>query len=551
MQTDRQSGRLSGPNLRLFVAILIQNETVFKQFKGKLTVDAFAEESHRLLYRTLLDFVDANQAMPSFAEIWAELESYFETDPEIISDDARMDLEDLLDYASDPEVFQDCAPTDPRLTEFAFKAGRRLLLQRHSQTLQQTLKQTADLDQLPFVLRQAQVQLEALSMAGHTTKKTETFGPGWDKHNPKIIRSTGLGFLDKYLGGGTATGEAYGLMAPYGTCKTTLAVMLWCTAAQQSYEATLADDWDGRKGLSVLVTYEASLSPEIQHRSLMYSAQVSRYSLDKMGMDGLSSLMTDPDNPLPYEKTRFAQEIADGVFEPELARVTRVIPSLNAHTLCLDFSGADKDYPTAGSGGVTEILDRISLELRNLGPEYYVRNVIIDYLGLMVDRDVTLKTAKTQKEDHKTYQEAVQAIVKQISKPLDCHAWILHQLSGAANSMLSATKTLHHTDAKGSKSFAENLDFAMVIGNLNNDSMGQIACTKHRRFRRMPPSVIKVDGEFNMVLAPDNFHVDGKGNIVDKSTMTTAGISVPMEQFADILGPGSAASDTPTFDFED
>ena len=117
--------------------------------------------------------------------------------------------------------------------------------------------------------------------------------------------------------------------------------------------------------------------------------------------------------------------------------------------------------------------------------------------------------------------------------------------------MLSATKTLHHTDAKGSKSFAENLDFAMVIGNLNNDSMGQIACTKHRRFRRMPPSVIKVDGEFNMVLAPDNFHVDGKGNIVDKSTMTTAGISVPMEQFADILGPGSAASDTPTFDFED
>jgi hypothetical protein len=542
MQTEGQSVRLSEPRIRLFVAILMQNETVFNQFKGSLTVDVFAEESHRLLYRVLLDSFAAYQTLPSFVEIWTELQTYLLEDPDIVSEEAKADLQDFYEFATDPVLFHDFPPTAPKFEAFAFSMGKALLLRHRRSQLQRQLQVNSDLNQLPFMLQQAQVELDALNISARNAKATYTYEPDWDKNNPKIIRTTGLGFLDKYLGGGTSAGEAYGLMAPYGTCKTTLAVMLWCTTAQQCYEESLLDDWDGRKGLTVLVTYEASRSPEIQHRALMYAARVSRYSLDKMGLDGMSALLNDPDKPLPYEQARFAQEISDGVFEPELARVQRVIPCLNSHTLCLDFSGADKENPTAGSGGVLEILHRIDVELRHRGPEYYVRNVIIDYLGLMVDRDTTAKVGNKQKEDHKAYQEAVVTIVNEVSKKLDCHTWILHQLSGSANAMLSATKTLHHTDAKGSKSFAENLDFAMVIGNLNHDSMGQLACTKHRRFRRMPPSVIKVEGEFNLVLAPDNFHVDGKGNIVDKSTMTTAGMTVPSDQFANVLGLNSQTS---------
>jgi hypothetical protein len=91
--------------------------------------------------------------------------------------------------------------------------------------------------------------------------------------------------------------------------------------------------------------------------------------------------------------------------------------------------------------------------------------------------------------------------------------------------MLSPTKTLHHTDAKGSKSFGENLDFSFVIGNLNSDSMGQIACTKHRRFRKVPPSIIRVDGEYNSVVGLNNYHIDSRGQIVEKSTMAAVGVS--------------------------
>jgi hypothetical protein len=89
--------------------------------------------------------------------------------------------------------------------------------------------------------------------------------------------------------------------------------------------------------------------------------------------------------------------------------------------------------------------------------------------------------------------------------------------------MLSPTKTMHHTDAKGSKSFAENLHFAFVIGNLNMDQLGQIACTKFRRAKRLPPSIIRVEGEFNDVVAPTNYHIDAKGQIIDKDTISSTG----------------------------
>jgi hypothetical protein len=303
--------------------------------------------------------------------------------------------------------------------------------------------------------------------------------------------------------------------------------MLWATAAQQCYEDTLAEDWDQRKGLSVLVTYEAPLAPEILHRLVMYSSRVSRYSLERMGLDGIDALNNNENDPLSYEQRLFTTEIRDGVFKPERVRVAEIEHWVNAHTLCLDFSGADPLHPTAGNGGVAEIVQRIKQELQQRGPEYYIKNVIIDYLGLMIDNDSKLKNTKNPMETHRSYQQAGELCVKQICKPFNCHAWLMHQLSGEANSQQSVTAKLHHTDAKGSKSFAENLSFAFVVGNLNLEGLGQIMCTKHRRYRRLPPTIIKVDGEFNLVLSPDNYHIDSRGNIVDKATANLVGAAVP------------------------
>jgi hypothetical protein len=47
--------------------------------------------------------------------------------------------------------------------------------------------------------------------------------------------------------------------------------------------------------------------------------------------------------------------------------------------------------------------------------------------------------------------------------------------------------------------------------------------------------VIQVDGEFNLVRAPDNYHIDGRGQIVDKSTLTAAGANVDSPSYAGIV----------------
>ena len=533
MDPKQQSSRLSGAHLRLFMSVLLQNETVFQQFYGKLTVDKFSDESHKLLYRVLLDLWEKNKTVPSEAELYVEIESHFSVDSQIISSAGRDDLEDLLNYSYDEATFGSNDPSSSKMTKFAFSAGKRFLQQCHATEVLSDLSSMPTLDNLSGFFNQAASQAELLALNEYNSKPKLTLPEEWSYTSPFILRTTGIPFLDKYMRGGARKQEGYSLMAPYGTCKTTLAVMLWSQAAMQSHEDTLQDDWDGNKGLSFLVTYEAPLSPEVQHRVVMYTAQVHRERLEAMGIGGIGVLGYDPENPLPYEQKLFSQQIGDGLFEPEKARIERVTPYLNEHTVCLDFTGDDDEWPNAGHGGIDEIIQRINLELRSRGPEYYVKNVIVDYLGMMVDQDNSIVGDKH--ENHLLYQQKVSELVNRIAVRMDCHIWILHQLSGAANAMLSPTKTMHHTDAKGSKSLVENIHFSFVIGNLNMDQMGQIACTKVRGARRQPPSLITVEGEFNNVFAPENYHIDSKGKIVDKETAKAVGNSLSLGDF-DSLG---------------
>ena len=528
MEKGQSKLRLSASHLRLFMAIVLRNDVVFEHFRDKLTVLHFKDESYQLLYRVLLDHSDKHTNLPALSLVEASITEMFEDDPEIISEFGREDLEDFLAYAYDADTWVDVEPTSRQMESFAFKAGQRLLQTKHAESALEQVQAAQDDEVFPTILQRLAEQAEYLMHEGSQRGRTSVFDEDWDKKSPLLITTTGIDFFDKYLAGGQAAGEGYGLMAPYGTCKTTLGVMLWCTAARACYEETLLEEeWDGRKGMSILVSYEAPLSPEIQHRAVMYAAQVNRQSLVNMGKDGLEALANDQDKPLPYEKRLFKSQITDGVFKPERTRVDETIGWMNEHIHCIDMSGADKEkFPGAGHGGVEEIVNRVKLELRERerdGEGWYVKNVIIDYVGLMVDRDASLRSDNPV-EDHKAYQSAVERVINLISKPFDCPSWVLHQLSGQANASLNPTKVLHHTDAKGSKSFGENLDFCFVIGSLNNDSLGQIACTKHRRAGKNPPSVIKVDGEFGLVTSPTNYQVDNKGQIVDKDSMTTAGL---------------------------
>jgi hypothetical protein len=269
----------------------------------------------------------------------------------------------------------------------------------------------------------------------------------------------------------------------------------------------------------------------MQHRLISYAAQISRYRLEAMASSGqgLDFFSNDAAHPLPYEQKRFASQIASGNFVPERQRIDAVIPYLNKHLVCLDLSGSDSKHPGAGTGGVDEVVRRIRQEIRNRGGEdkVKVRTITFDYLGIAADRDTTpMVGGKKRPDDAKLYQETLQKIGTTICRPFKCHAWVFHQLAGAANkSSRTGIKLYDHTDAKGSKSVAENADFSLVINPPNGNNMCTISCTKRRRERPIEPRIILIEGEFNTVVKPVGFRLDKHNRIIDEATAASLGVA--------------------------
>jgi len=524
---QQQLGRLSDLHVRLFLAIVLRNSSVFDQFAEQLAPTAFVDGGLRLVWQAALLRRQISGRIPVGPELLADIAATPDASmTDLNFSEHLQSAHNFVLWAYDPRTFLETAPNVPEMEQFAFQIGRLLLLRAQSDTLLQALPGT-ELGELPTVLEQAQLRASAAAALDSTGQRQPLFVQGWDTNEPHIVHTTGFPFLDRYMGGGETKGEAYTFMAPMGTCKTTFAVMKWVTAGRQAYVKAFEPGYDGRIGLSVFVSYEASLNPELRHRSLSFAARIHKDRLQAMGGDGLQALSSDPDRPLPYELNLFPQEIADGLFLPERARIEAELGWMNTHLVCLDMTGADKAMPYAGRGGVPELVHRLNGLLRAPGASYYIQSVVIDYLGLLVDRYQNNLPARAKVEPHKAYQEAVDVVRNLIAKPFECPVWLTHQLSGAANSILNVTRRIHHTDAKGSKSAVENADFAFVVGNLTSESIGVLDCTKHRRYRPMPRTVIRVEGDINNIVSLDNHLIDSRGQIVDRATMAAAGAGTP------------------------
>ena len=520
-----QRSRLTAREVRRCLSLLCNSEELFSLLYERLEVRYFeGYELYHTLYRVVLDYYTVHLELPGPGVIWAECEAELDKMPGHFTDSETEELDSLLhDIYNNPDRVWSGVVEDRQQIRWAIDKVREFIEERLVSEHLTAL--SADLlpEDLPDVLSNVQRHVDDIRNISSNTGVELTFSGDWDKAASRAIRTTGLSYLDDFMGGGHAPGEVYGILAPYGTCKTTLATMLTCNDAryaQQSRDPQEADSY----GLSVLVSYEAPKQPELLQRFLMYMAQVRRDSLESMGSDGLASLGQDAGKPRPYEKDLFYQHLQDQMFMPEVERVAQCVDVLNQHSLVLDMTGADPDNRQAGGGGIKEIRQRIHAELVKRGPECYITSVVVDYVGALVKRQLADANLDNSELRHHITQLPLFATTL-LAKEFSCPVWLVHQLSGQANSMLKPGAALHHTDSAESKSFGENLDFAFVLGNLNSDNMGQIACTKHRRSGELPPKVIQVDGMFNTVLARDDMFMDTSSRlIVDRDTASTVGV---------------------------
>ncbi len=345
---------------------------------------------------------------------------------------------------------------------------------------------------LSAVLSDAQQELQI----GPSDQTFEVpFEIDWHEKKGLTLRSTGVGVFDKFLRGGDHGGEVYGFVGPYGSWKTLNAVQLTCEAVKQAAAYVQAPDWDGRWPYSVLVSYEAPLKSansigELQIRLLSYLAHVNKDEIEKArGQKDFSTAGKLKDYEREIWKDRLA---ADKHVRGEWERINRATGMMNRHLHVLDLS-------QKGSGYVFEVESAMAAFIREKTAKKqkpFFNFFYLDYVALMVDRYV-MAQGLDEKAKAGLIQQTPQNFKSKIGLPYNVPVWLNNQLNGVANSK-GPTARLSHADARGCKSWGENLDFSF-IAHKPDGFVGRLDCDKHRRSPPMPEALIRVDGAFSRV----------------------------------------------------
>ena len=482
-----------------FLALLCRNESLLRQFQGRLHPAEFPEtdRAYAVFLTALFSAYGEQEKLPHPDILREHVQDTVDASlsGRVTADEADL-IDEILENAFDDREYFAAPPTTEEHYRLGLKLGKRLLNEYLShRTTQELIRHGKSHTNLPELLEMQFDQARRIEQIG-VSGGEEFFPDGWDMVTVRETVPTNITFLDEYLRGGSVAGEIYGLLGPYGSCKTTLAIMATVEGAKI---AASQEDRRGKVGLSFYFSYEAPIE-EIRIRSLAYCGRIQRESLEQMQGRGMRAL-SRKDSLRPYEEEMFAAELSSGEAVPgEYIRAKRAIRLLGKHMVPVDFTGStrSKRGPSAGGGYVNEISQVIEAELLERGVEsHYVHLVVIDYAGLMVDRYIESENLKTE-QTRTLLKSAANRLKHRVANRYDCPIILLHQLSGEANSKSPGAK-LSQTDAAECKSFAENLDFSFIVGQLTPDNLCQFANGKQRRAARKPPKILRVVGAFNRV----------------------------------------------------
>lgn len=502
------------------LACLTRSQDAFEQAYGRVTEDHFSDsEQHlKLAWSLLCKIYDEIGELPNRDIFMSEAQDLLDSaDKGAHTEEDVVTLEAWIDWTYDPAI----VTTKLEAKDMTWITSR----------LRRLLREQLVIDLHNKVVNNGRVvtslgpmldsyQEKAASIESLTTEKTSVaFPEGWDKTAGIKIYSTSIDCLDKFTNNGDAAGEVYGLMGPFGSCKTTVAVMRAVEAARTSHAMENSPDWDGVTRLSFMFSYEARLD-ELRQRIISYAAGIPRDSVESMGTTGKEMLST-AQSLKPYELADQHTSVETGsLVQGEQERMDEVIPWLNKYLRIIDMTGHAEGNKGAGNGYIEEIAAKIKNELlseTDLKLQPFV--VVVDYVGIMCKRYLAAKN-KDESQLTNLVTAAGGRAANLIAKRFNCAVWLLHQLNGESNSKSAGTMN-KHTDAANSKSFAENLDFAIQFGTPTIDGLCQVVCTKHRRFKAMPPMVIRIVGEFNKIEPADSkYKINASTGKIEDSSAT-------------------------------
>lgn len=311
-----------------------------------------------------------------------------------------------------------------------------------------------------------------------------------------LLTSTKIPWLDEMLGGGHASGEAYVLLGCTSGGKTALAVQLAMEGAE--FQASIAADIGPiEAGHWYYFSWELS-EDEVRERVYAYGARIHHETFNNKPLRPLTS-SDDPNSLHEYEFDPYVNSPGNPVMgeRERMKALNKRLSGPNNRLWIVDYSGKK---PGQGLGGVEEVAAYLRRE-RMRGRK--VAGVVIDYAGLAVGRLIGARKLRPDAE-YPLLSKFIDEVRNQISIPMACPSWVLHQFHGDVNKKAPGTR-VHHSEARGSRNFADNCDFAFGLSPYNKTTgLLTVTMSKHRRAKgREDDTVVRFDGRFGAFLSPD------------------------------------------------
>ena len=315
---------------------------------------------------------------------------------------------------------------------------------------------------------------------------------------PLQIASTGLSYLDMFMDGGQAPGEAYGLIGPTGVGKTSLTCSMAAAALSQEARRVRENPAYTPK-MVYYATYEAGRD-EIKQRIISALADISRDTAKRIDFSaqGIPAGFTSAaaNNLHAYE---LAVQLAGQPLQGERERFQNAFEQLSRYLRVIDLSGiGDQRYCRPGIGGLPELVGLIAKDQARLG-EPGVAVVYVDYSLLAVERFLSAQGLDITKHTRVALPQFVDGARQQIAGRFNTCVWLLTQFNTTANRQ-SASKALTHNDAaEAGGRFAHALTFCATLG--TKDPITNCVLLSFSKRRRSggehPDCILQIDPVFH------------------------------------------------------
>lgn len=510
------------------LAVLLRNPHAFQRVHEHLTPEHLARwhDGYALLWWAATEFYQEHGELADRPILEAGFSQLIEDDPDRLSEAEIDDVQALLASAFDDAYFSKGDVQGQTYTNLA-TTNVRLFLEE-LQLAQIRAQLDVDPTTMPVglspLLAGWQQQIEQVETLTARPPSDQMFPDGWDSEPKPILRSTGNRVLDWFLGGGHMEGEVNVFMGPYASCKTLLTTECVDNSALQCQ--TLLARRRTLRGLHPVCVYASYETPTREMR-LRVLAHLAEIPLDRLIAIKSFKELRGPGTKLwKYEQDQF-KDLIDGQTESavksERERVAIATELVNQHILFLDLSRSDphKKEAQTGGGGVTE-LSAVLQDYLNRHEGRYFHVIWIDHVKAMMDE--MSGRFKDQREEYAMMARLPKLIDRQIAERFNTPVWVIHQLSGEANSR-PPTATMHHTDAAACKQLATYADHVVVCGTQTPNALCVWRMTKHRRRPPQGEIVVWINGRYGRVENMSRHWVidHGRRSIVARYEVTASG----------------------------